>query len=205
VFGALKWWVLLNAIFFLRLIYRAVTPSPGSLVGLHLRFSDPERMFGLEPVHRALRQYVAAVMMSVAMIIFSALSNALKGSPHGFGDELFTPGGMGRFLTSEGSFIMAMALLLYLVAIGGKARDAASERRKRVSEIATRAHGWKNLDRMLKLIAEQSLWRNPRYTVPYLLTPIVCTIAVLLARRAGAAEWFGGVWETILRYVIGRG
>jgi hypothetical protein len=187
----------------LRLVYRAITPPPSGLVGLHLRFADRARMFGLEPIHRALRPYVGAITLSVVMIILAAWSNALKGSRHGFGDELYTFGGMARFLTSEGSFLMAVSLMLYLIAISGKARDAATERRQRLTELAGRAHGWKNLDRMLELIAEQSLWRNPRYTIPYLLTPVLCTITVLLARRSGAAEWAGGLWESILRYLLG--
>jgi hypothetical protein len=203
-FSVFKLWVLCNAIFFLRLIYRAVAPSAASPLGLHLRFTDPGRMFGLESVHRALRQYVAAIIVSVSMIGLSWWTNILKGSRHAFSEELFSLGGLGRFLTSDGSFIMALAMLIYLVSISGKARDAASEHSKRIAAIASRARGWKNLDQLQDLIAGQSIWSNPRYTAPYVLTPLVCVAAVLMLTRPGVADWIGNLWEPFLRFVLGR-
>ena len=203
VFATFKWWILLKAIFFLRLIYRAVSPSANSPLKLHLRFTAPRRVVGLGPVHRALRQYVAAVMMSAVISILAAWANGLKGSRIAFGSELYSLGGMARFLTSEGAFLLTAALLTYLVAIAGKASDAASERSQQVSAIASRVRGWKDLDRLLHRIAEQSVWRNPGYTLPYLLAPVVCVAAVWAVARLNLAAELAGSWESMLRYVLG--
>src|SRR6185295_8038842 len=45
-------WTVMNGFFFLRLIYRAIIPSPSSFIALHLLFTDPGKMFGLEGIHR---------------------------------------------------------------------------------------------------------------------------------------------------------
>lgn len=193
-------WTVVNAFFVLQLMYRAVAPSKSSVIGLHLRYTDPGRMFGLESIHRALRQLVAAIAVSSLLPVLAWWTNIVKGSRRPLGQHLDSLGGWGQFLISNGSFVMAVCLLIYLVYIGGKAREAAREESKVLSE---RPRALKNLDEILSLIAEQSIWRKPRYTVPYLLAPLVCVAAVLMLNRLSIAHITGNLWEVFLRYILG--
>jgi hypothetical protein len=98
---------------------------------------------------------------------------------------------------------MAVALLVYLVSISGKARDAANEQSKRAAEMPRNARGPGKLDELLAVIAEQSLWRKLRYTLPYVAAPFLCVFAVLLLERFGLAATVGNAWEDFLRSILG--
>ena len=197
-------WIVVKAFFFLQLIYRAAVPTKSIIIGLHLRYTDPSKIFGLESIHRALRLLVATIMVSVALPVLAWWTNVLKGSRRAIGQDVYALGGWGQFLISNGSFVMAVALLLYLVYIGGKAREAASEESKRLASLPQRGRGSRNLEQLLDLIAEQSVWRNPRYTIAYVLAPLACVIPVLTLNRVSIAYQVGNAWEFFLRYMLGK-
>jgi len=199
-FGLLLVWTAINAFFILQLIYRAVVPSETSVIGLHLRYTDPARMFGLESIHRALRPLVASILLSALLQTTAWWTNITKGSRRTLGEDLYSLGGWGQFLISNSTFVMAVALLIYLFYIGGKAHEAASEESRRLAEAPRRG---RDLDELLGLIAEQSIWRSPRYTVPYLLAPLVCVASVLILNRPGVAQWIGAAWELFLKSILG--
>lgn len=203
-FVAFILWIVIKAFFFLQLIYRAVVPEKSIGVALHLRYTDPAKMFGLEPFHRAVRLLVATIAANVVFPVLSWWTNVLKGSRRPLGQDIHALGGWGQFLISNGGFVMSVALLLYLVYIGGKAREAASEESKRLVGTPQRARGSRNLEQLLELIEEQSMWRKARYTVSYFLSPLACLMPIFLLNRVGIAYQIGNAWEFFLRYLLGK-
>lgn len=193
-------WTAVNGFFVLHLIYKAIAPSISSPIALYLRYADPARMFGLEPIHRALRQLMAAIAVSNVFPVLAWWTNVAKGSRRTLGQDLYSLGGWGQFLISNGSLVVALCILMYLVYIGGKAREAASEHSIRVAALPH----LRNRDQMIEGIAEQSVWRSPRYTVPYLLVPLFCIASILLLNRLNIADAVGSAWRQFLEVILGR-
>ena len=204
VFVAFIVWVVLKAFLFLQLIYRAAVPTKSIVVALHLRYTDPAGMFGLEPIHRALRLLVATIAVNTVFPVLSWWTNVLKGSRRALEEDIHVLGGWGQFLISNGGFVVSLGLLLYLVHIGGKAGEAASEESKRLASMPQRGRGSRNLEQLLDLIEEQSIWRKARYTISYFLAPLACLLPVLLLNRSNIAYQVGNAWEYCLKYVLGK-
>jgi len=198
-------WTCLKALFILRLIYRSVAPPKSHYVQLNLWFTDPSRLFGLEPIHRVLMQLIGILGVSVVLEVLSWWTNVLKGSKHALEEDLSTLGGWGQFAVANYVFLVALSLLVYLLLMSGKAREAASEESKRIAAIRRSGAGRKaNLERLLSLIASQSIWRNPRYTLSYVATPVLCILSLLILNQVGIANAVGNVWESLLRHVLGN-
>jgi hypothetical protein len=198
-------WTGLKILFILRLIYRSVVPSPSHYVQLHLWFTDRNKVFGLEPVHRLLMQLVGMLLVSVLLEVLAWWSNILKGSKRALEEDLSTLGGWGQFLVANYVFAFALLLLVYLVFMSGKAQEAAREEGKRIAAIRRAGAGRKaNLDNLLNLIGDQSIWHNARYTLFYLATPVICMLSLLILNRVSIANAVGNMWESFLRHILGN-
>jgi len=203
-FGIFILWTAFKGFVFLQLIYRAIAPSDSCVIGLHLRYGDRDRMFGLEAVHRALLQLVGLVGAGIVLQILSWWTNILKGSQHILGQDVYSLGGWLQFLVSNGSFIVGIVLLIYVFYISGKAREGASEESKRIATLPRRGGGGlTKAEDALSLIAEQSVWRKVRYTSAYILAPVVCVTAGLVLNRLDIARAIGNVWEGFLKHIFG--
>lgn len=204
--GVLVVWTIFKALFFLRLLYRAMLPSADSPVELLLLYTDPVGLFGLEPVHRALAQLVGLIGVSAVLQVLSWWSNAQKGSRHALLRNLDTLGGWGQFLVTHYWLILAVMLLGYLFSMGVLSRESANDKAERISRaparnsVATRAM----MDRVLTLIDRQSIWRSLRYTVTFLAAPAIYLASVLILNRADIAYKFGELWNALLSNLLGR-
>jgi serine/threonine protein kinase len=198
-------WTCLKALFVLRLIYRSVAPPKTHFVQLNLWYADPARLFGLEPIHRVLMQLVGILGVSVLLEVLSWWANILKGSKRALDQDLSTLGGWGQFAVANYVFIVALSLLVYLLLMCGKAREAASEESKRIAAIRRAGAGRKaNLEKLLTVIAGQSIWANARYTLSYVAAPVLCILSLLIMNDVGIANALGNVWGSLLRHVLGN-
>jgi serine/threonine protein kinase len=197
-------WTGLKVLFILRLFYRSVTPSKLHYVRLHLWYTDRARLFGLDPIHRVLMQLVGVLGVSVVLEVLSWWANILKGSKRALGADLSTLGGWGQFLVANYVFAFSILLLIYLLLMSGKAREAASEESKRIAAIRRAGAGRRaNLENLLNLIGGQSIWHDPRYTICYLAAPALCVLSLMILNQVGIANAVGNVWESFLRHILG--
>ena len=204
-FTAFGIWTGLKILFVLGLIYRSVVPPKSHFVRLYLWFTDPAKVFGLEPIHRVLMQLVGMLGVSVLLEVLSWWANILKGSKRALDEDLSTLGGWGQFLVANFTFGFALLLLVYLLLISGKAREAASEESKRIAAMRRAGAGRKaNLENLLNLIASQSIWWKARYTLWYVATPVVCIASLLILNQVSIAYAVGNVWESFLRHILGN-
>jgi serine/threonine protein kinase len=197
-------WTGLKILFISRLIYRSVAPSKTHYVRLHLWFTDPSGVFGLEPIHRVLMQVIGALGVGVVLEILSWWANILKGSKRALDEDLSTLGGWGQFLVANFTFGFALLLLVYLFFVSGKAREAAREESKRIAAIRRVGGRKASIENVLALIGRQSIWNNSRYTLLYLAAPVVCMLSLLILNRVSIAQAVGGFWESFLRHILGN-
>ncbi len=196
-------WTVLKAGFFLNLVYRAIVPSKGCGVELLLRYTDGSRMFGLEPVHRALVQLVGLIGVSAGLQVLAWWSNVLKGSRHALWENLDTLGGWGQFLVANYCLILAILLLVYLFNINAITRESASEEAKRISAASRRGRR-PGLEGILDAVERQSIWSGARYTFSYVAAPVVYVLSILILNRPGIAYAAGDVWNAVLSHILGR-
>ncbi|HEV1284021.1 MAG TPA: protein kinase [Bryobacteraceae bacterium] len=203
-FATFGFWTGLKVLFILRLFYGSVTPAKTHYVRLHLWYTDRARLFGLDPVHRVLMQLVGCLGVSVVLEVLSWWANIFKGSKRALGEDLSTLGGWGQFLVANYVFAFSLLLLIYLLLMSGKAREAASEESKRIAAIRRAGAGRKaNLENLLNLIGGQSIWHNPRYTMCYLAAPVLCVLSLMVLNQVGIANAVGNVWELFLKHILG--
>ncbi len=198
-------WTGLKVLFILRLIYRSVLPSNSHYVQLHLAYTDRSRVFGLGPIHRVLMQLVGILGVSVLLEVLSWWSNILKGSKRALDEDLSTLGGWGQFLVANYMFAFALLLLIYLLFMSGKAQEAAREESSRIAAIRRAGAGRKaNLENLLTLISEQSIWHSTLYTLFYLAAPVVCILSLFVLNRVSIAYAVGSIWQSYLRHILGN-
>ena len=181
-----------------------MAPSKTHYVRLHLWFTDPSGVFGLEPIHRVLMQVIGALGVGVVLEILSWWANILKGSKRALDEDLSTLGGWGQFLVANFTFGFALLLLVYLFFVSGKAREAAREESKRIAAIRRVGGRKASIENVLALIGRQSIWNNSRYTLLYLAAPVVCMLSLLILNRVSIAQAVGGFWESFLRHILGN-
>ena len=205
-FGVLVVWTILKILFILQLLYRSISPSNQFPLQLYLRFTDPQGMFGLEPVHRILSRVVALIGMSVVLEVLSWWTNFLKGSKRTLTADLFSLAGWGQFLVTNYSIVLAAMLLLYLFFLSSRTRELAGEECTQLTELGRtpRTKRGTALDDLLRVVGGQSIWASSRFTALYLFAPVLYVFSLIAFDQVGIARQVGVVWDLFLRHVLGR-
>src|SRR5262249_14597864 len=102
---------------------------------LYLRFTDPQRLFGLEPVHWILTRVVGLIGVAAALQVLAQWSNYLKGSRHTLSENLVSLGGWSQFLVNNSAAILAVVMLVYLLFLNGRTREAADNESRNLADV----------------------------------------------------------------------
>jgi hypothetical protein len=127
-------WIFFKAIFVLRCVYNATTPSERSPLELKLDYEDADHAFGLADLHQAYNYLVAIIFVGAAGMASVVISNVPKGSHRTLSGEgtwsIF--GSIGQLVTTFIPFILFLVLIVFLFFLHMKTEE---QRQKFVSSL----------------------------------------------------------------------
>ena len=154
-------WIFFKAIFVLKFVYKATTPSEQSPLELKLDYGDADHAFGLADLHQAYNYLVGIIFVGAAGMASVVISNVPKGSHRTLsGEGTFSIfGSIGQFVTTFIPFILFLILILFLFFLHMKTEE---QRQKFVSsldaQIAKLRKPNPQLDAKRDLACKQTAW-----------------------------------------------
>jgi uncharacterized membrane protein len=195
-------WIFFKAIFFLRFVYRAISPNERSPLEIKLEFEDKGKTFGLKDLHGPYNYIIAMIFVGAIGMASVVIANVPKGSHRTLSREgsfsIF--GSVGQGVTTFLPLFLLIVLVIFLFLLRMKTEEAREAVVRSIDrKIAESRTPKKELEARRELVCAQTAWPDAVVktwlgaSLPSFIFP-----ALVLANNRGLAEAVYNSWLIVV-------
>lgn len=191
-------WIFFKALFLLRCLYKAISPTDEFPLEIKLDFADQDKTFGLTDLHQAYNYVVAIIFVGAVATASVVLANVPKGS-HSMQGARTLSASIGQTTTTILPLILFFVLGAFFFFLRMKTEETKEQFVNNLDEqIAESIERDPELEEKRKLACAQTAWPDSIFktwfgsALPSYIFPVV-----FLSKKPELAEAIYGTWISI--------